>query len=66
MKSSKLIIQNITQKVMAIISYERRFHHLKYFEVGVFSSILLESIINLHKVVGNNQFNVIVSCLKQF
>jgi hypothetical protein len=34
MRFSKLIIKSIAQKVMAKYGFERRFHDLKYFEVG--------------------------------
>ena len=34
MRSSKIIIKNIAQKVMAKSSLGHRFHDLRYFEVG--------------------------------
>ena len=46
----------------------RRFHDLKYFEVGLFP-MFLEFIMNLRTLlqnfVGKHQFNVILSCSKQ-
>ena len=46
MRSSKVIIKSIAQKVMVNFGFEHRFHDLKYFEVGFFF-ISLEFIINL-------------------
>ena len=46
MKSSRLIVKNIAQKVRAKFGFGRRFHDVKYFEVG-FSLIFLEFIMNL-------------------
>ena len=42
MRPSKLIIKSTTQKVMVKSSFGRRFHDLKYFEVGFFIFIFLE------------------------
>ena len=42
MRSSKLILKSIAQKVMSKFGFARRFHDLKYFEVGFFF-IFLES-----------------------
>ena len=36
MRSSKLIIKSIAQKVVASVGFGCRFHDLKYFEVGIF------------------------------
>jgi hypothetical protein len=44
MRSPKLIIKNDAQKQMAKSSFGRKFHDLKYFEVGFFT--FLEVIIN--------------------
>ena len=44
MRSSELIIKNIAQKIMAKFGVERRFHDLKYFEVGFFSPYALNSL----------------------
>ena len=53
---------------MANSSFGHRFHDLKYFEVGFFS-IFLEFIINLRensqRFFERNQFNIILSWLKQ-
>ena len=53
---------------MAKYGFGRRFHDLKYFEVGFFF-IFLEFIINLRATLQNfvekYQFNVILSCFKQ-
>ena len=42
MRSSKLILKSIAQKVMSKSGFASRFHDLKYFEVGIFF-IFLES-----------------------
>ena len=47
MRYSKLIIKNTTQRVIAKSRFRLRFHDLKYFEVGFFSFIFLEFIIEL-------------------
>ena len=65
MRSSKPIIKNTTQKVMVNYCFGRRFHDLKYFEVGIFFFMFLEFIINL-KVplwyfLEKHQFHVIPS-----
>ena len=39
MRSSKLIIKSNAHMVMAKFGFGRRFHDLKYFEVGFFSHI---------------------------
>jgi hypothetical protein len=36
LRSSKLIMKNIAQKVVATFGFGRRFHDLIYFEVGCF------------------------------
>ena len=36
MRSSKLVITSVAQKVMAKSGASRRFHGLKYLEVGIF------------------------------
>jgi hypothetical protein len=70
MKSTKVIIKNTTQRIMAKYGFERRFHDLKYFEVGLFPFILLEFNINLmsslQKFVGKYQFNVFYYILNIF
>ena len=43
MESSKLVIKSIVQNQMAEFGFERRFHDLKYFELGTF----LASFLNL-------------------
>ena len=35
MRSSRIIIKNNAQKVMAEFSFGRRFHDFEYFEVGI-------------------------------
>ena len=45
MRSSKFIIKNISQKVVAKFGFGLGFHDLKYFEVGnFFSSYSLNSL----------------------
>ena len=69
MRFTKLIIKSIAQRVMANSSFVRRFHDLKYLEVGIFSFILLEFIINLRTPLQNfankNHLNVLLSCFEQ-
>ena len=61
-------MKSTTQRVMAKFGFGRRFHDIKYFEVG-FIFMFLEFIINLRatlqKFVEKHQFNVILSCFKQ-
>ena len=52
MRSSKLIIRNNAQKVMAKSGFGRRFHDLKYIEVG-FLYIFLEFTINARAKLHN-------------
>ena len=68
LRSSKLIIKSDAQKQMVEFGFGRRFHDLKYFEVGIFFHkplihYLLKGIII--KFVENHQFNVIISYFKQ-
>ena len=75
MQFSKLMIKSIPQKVMVNFGFRRRFHDLKFYEVGFFFFffffffIILEFVINLRaslqSFVGKHQFNVILSCFKQ-
>ena len=39
MRSSKLIIKNDAEKQLTKYSFERKFHDLKYFELGIFFHI---------------------------
>ena len=62
MRSSKLIMKNIAQKVMVKFGFGRKFHDLKHFEVGDFFSYSLTHInmrTTLQKIVKKHQFNVI-------
>ena len=47
LRPSKLIINSDAQKHMVGLDFERKFHDLKYFEVGIFFFIFLEIIIHL-------------------
>ena len=68
MRSSNAIIKNIAQKVIDKAIFGHTFHDLKYLEVGFF--ILVAFIVHLRAIVffkncTKNQFNVILSYLKQ-
>jgi hypothetical protein len=47
LRPSKLIISSDAQKHMVGLDFERKYHDLKYFEVGIFFFIFLEIIMYL-------------------
>ena len=68
MRSSKLIIQSNAQKQMARSSFGRQFKTLNILSLDFFT--FLEFIIHLWSssniLVENHQYNVLLSCFKQF
>ena len=68
MRSSKLIIKSIAQKVMANYGFGCKFHDLKYLDFRFFFFIFLEFIINMRATLQfcrKHKFNVILSCFKK-